>query len=147
MLNNQNEKLGVLSTYLSKTDVLIRILEKETEFFRENQSGKAVALFETKTQYINELENAKAILASDSQFLKSLPSEVKVKITEASDKLMKVAEANHKEVNAAKEVNKLVLEAIYHGAQQNKGAMRGYGKSGYMETEMNSSPVAISQNV
>lgn len=147
MLNHSNEKLGVLSTYLSKTDVLIRILERETEFFRDNQTAKATALFETKEQYINELENAKAILASDSQFLRSLPSEVKVKITEANEKLMKAAEINHKEVIAAREVNKLVLEAIYYGVAQNKGIAKGYGKSGSFDAEVNASPVAISQNV
>lgn len=141
-----NDKIVMLNNYINKSEVLVRILERETQFFKENQASKVVALNETKEKYIDEIEGIKTLLIADGVFLKSLPAETKSKIMEVSNALKKAAEENYREVVIAKEVNKLVLEAIYQAAAEHHSEAKGYSNSGTMYAEYKQSrPVAVSE--
>ncbi|MDX1949810.1 MAG: hypothetical protein SFT90_04850 [Rickettsiales bacterium] len=149
MTNNKdiNDKINILNSYINKSEILTRILDKETEFYRANQIEKAAELYETKEKYTIELEQLKNEILSDVNFLKTLPSDSKEKIINVSAALKKASEINYNEVLIAREVNKIVLESVYQSTLEYQSNVRGYGNNGTINAVNSlSSPIAISEN-
>jgi hypothetical protein len=140
-----NEKL--LNDFLNKSEGLQRILEKETEYFRDMKMKQAEVLIETKLNLIDELEVIKNTLTSNPAILKSIPESEKNKIKKANKSLMDAAEDNYNETLKAKEVNKLILEAISEAVNDSKRIDGAYGDKGNAyKSDGLSSAVAVVHN-
>ncbi len=140
------DKINHLNTYINKCEILTRILEKETDFYKNNQIEKAAELFETKDKYTNELEDIKNIILSDLDFLKNLPQDTKEKIRITSEKLKLASEINYNEILIAREVNKIVLESVYQSTIEHQSNVKGYGNNGTLNAVKSiGSPIAVSE--
>lgn len=146
---NTEEKVQALKDYLVKSDGLIRILEKETEYYKENKVTRAEKLVESKQSIVSKLEEYKAKLISDVSFLKRLPADVKERIKKTTSDLGKAAEDNYREAVRAKEVNKVVLESVAKALMEAKKDSKGYSNEGDngRADKSASSPVAINESV
>ena len=137
----------LVNEFLNKSEGLQRILEKETEYFREMKSKQAGMLIETKLNLIEEIETIKSALVANPTALKSLGESEKNKIRTSGVGLMTAAEDNYNETLKAKEVNKLILEAISEAVLQNTRVDGAYGEKGNVyKNDISNKPVAINQN-
>ena len=142
---NSSDRL--VSDFILKSEGLQRILEKETEYFREMKMKQAEMLIETKLALIEELEVIKSGLISNPSVLEALADNEKNKVRAANANLMKAAEANYHETVKAKEVNKIIMEAIAEAVCHSKQIDGAYGEKGAAyKTSEAASPIAISEN-
>lgn len=140
-------KSQLLEDFISKSVGLTRILEKETEYYKEIKMKQAEMLLESKLNLIDELEEIKAGLTENSEYLKNLPEAEKKKIIAANGNLIKAAEDNYNETLKAKEVNKLILEAISEAVSNSKGVEGAYGDGGSVyRSQYENTPITIIQN-
>jgi rRNA maturation endonuclease Nob1 len=145
--SGSNTTEDLIQSFIVKSEGLQRILEKETEYFRDLKIKQAEVLIENKLSLIDEIENIKINLLLDQLALKSLPESEKLKIKEANDRLMKAAEENYNETLKAKEVNKLILEAISSAVMQSRVVEGAYGDKGSAYSNNNESmPIAVVHN-
>jgi hypothetical protein len=146
-LNVTNEPAKfLLEEFYVKAERLQRILEKETEYFRRMKMKRAENLFGAKENLIDDLKGLKEQISLIKDHLKSLPEEEKDKIRELEASLTSAAEQNLKEAFKAREVNKLIVEAIADAVSRQQSEMR-YGEGGNFETySYGNSPLTINQS-
>ncbi len=147
--NTSSEKSSnnLINEFLNKSEGLQRILEKETEYFRDMKMKQAELLIKTKLDLVEEIETIKTSLTADPLFLKTLPDSEKKKIRTANDSLMNAAEENYHETLKAKEVNQLILEAISEAVAQHGKVDGAYGDTGsHYKNDNNTAPIAIIHN-
>ena len=140
-------KSKLLEDFISKSVGLTRILEKETEYYKEIKMKQAEMLLESKLNLIDELEEIKSGLTENSEYLKNLPESEKKKVIAANGNLIKAAEDNYNETLKAKEVNKLILEAISEAVSNSRSIEGAYGDSGSSyRSQYENTPITIIQN-
>lgn len=137
----------LVNNFVVKSEGLTRILEKETEYFRENKVKQAEMLIETKNSLINELEEIKSILLTNPSVLETLPASEKSRLKAANMVLLKASEENFAETSKAQEVNKLILEAVSYAVNQSKMVEGAYGDKGTAYKNNESNPITVSTNV
>lgn len=155
--NEHADKIQALKDFLVNGNGLIRILEKETEYYKNMKMSQAEKLIEAKQSMVSKLEDYKRKLTSDISFLKRLPADVKTRIKETNIALGKAADANYREAVKAKEVNKIILESVSKAIEKSQGESLAYSSN---DTPQNGSisngsnnlgskaaPVAIDQSV
>jgi lipid II:glycine glycyltransferase (peptidoglycan interpeptide bridge formation enzyme) len=131
MVQTQNPELNnFLADFHSKAEKLSRILNKESEFFREMKIRRADHLLEAKTNLIEDLKELKDKIGEFKASLKSLPESEKEKIRLMEKGLTEVAEANYREALKAREVNLLIMEAISSAVNKNNQQNSAYGDNG-----------------
>jgi len=137
----------LVNSFINKSEGLQRILEKETEYFRQMKIKQAEMLIETKLSLIDEIEAIKSTLVRNPNLLKNISENDKKKIRVSNDSLMQAAQSNYDETLKAKEVNKLILEAISEAVSQNNSVEGAYGKKGSAYSSSSDvSPIAIIQS-
>jgi hypothetical protein len=140
-------KSKLLEDFITKSTGLTRILEKETEYFKDIKIKQAEMLLESKLNLIDELEEIKANLTLNPQYLQNLPEAEKKKIVAANANLIKAAEDNYNETLKAKEVNKLILEAISEAVANSRVIDGAYGDKGSAyRSGYENSPITLIQN-
>lgn len=147
--NTDNDSNGadLINEFLNKSEGLLRILEKETEYFRDMKMKQAEMLIETKLNLIQEIEELKASLIINTNALKMLPENEKKRIRLSNEILMNAAQDNYNETLKAKEVNKLILEAISEAVSTSKRIDGAYGEKGNAnKSDSSASPIAIIHN-
>ncbi len=138
---------SLVNNFISKSEGLTRILEKETEYLKDKKAKQAEMLAETKGALIEELEAIKASLTKSPEVLKDLPSSEKERLKAANLTLIKVAEENYRETSKAQEVNRLILEAISYAVNQSKVVEGAYGDKGTTyKNDTASNPVSLITN-
>lgn len=146
--NEQTERIQALKDYLVNGNGLVRILEKETEYYKDMKMGQASKLVESKQSIVSKLEEYKTKLTSDISFLKRLPADVKEKIKQTTTELGKAADENYREAVKAKEVNKVILESVSKALMKAKNNTNAYSEKGEGATGKSSdSPIAINESV
>jgi len=141
----QTEQIQALKDYLVNSDGLIRILEKETEYFQEMKMNQAEKLVESKQSIIDKIEGYKSTLVQDKSFLKKLPADIKTKLKETTTALDAAAKSNFREAMKAKEVNKVILDSVSKALMQNKKDKNVYSNDGETANVSGNSAVAINE--
>ncbi len=143
------ERIQALKDYLVNGNGLIRILEKETEYYKEMKMKQAEKLVEAKVSIVAKLEEYKEKLISDASFIKRLPADVKERIKQTTVALGTAVDENYREAVKAKEVNRVVLESVSKALMQNKNQHTGYSNEGVRESNPKTpnSAVAINETV
>lgn len=142
-----NSAASLINRFVSKSEGLQRILEKETEYFKDMKIKQAEILMDSKTSLIEELSELKSSLIKDQSLLKNIPEAEKRKLRAANNNLMKAAEDNYNETLKAKEVNRIILEAISDALSQTKKVEGAYGEDGGSFDDYGSSPITVLKNV
>ncbi len=137
---------SLVNNFVIKSEGLTRILEKETEYFRDRKAPQAELLMETKHNLIDELERIKFNLTQHAETLKNLPDSEKLRLREANLNLMKAADATYQETSRAQEVNRLILEAISYAVNQSKVVEGAYGDKGDLNKNTESKPITVIAN-
>ncbi len=143
---DQNSSTNLVNNFLTKSEGLQRILEKETEYFRNMKIKQAEMLVQSKIELIEHIESIKASFAANPQIVKGLAEIEKKQLRQANNNLMKAAEDNYKETMRAREINKLVLEAIAYAVTQANGIEGAYGENGNTYKQESAKPISVSQN-
>ena len=148
MQNNegiQADQVQALKDYLVNSDGLIRILEKETEYYKSMKMNQAEKLVESKQSIVDKIEGYKEKLTSEVSFLKRLPSDIKTKLKDTTAALGKAADANYREAVKAKEVNKVILESVSKALMKHQSEQEAYSNEGESAYVKNGTPVAINE--
>ncbi len=141
------ETSELVRNFIMKSEGLQRILEKETEYFRQMKTKQAEMLIEAKLELISEIEEIKAGLIGNPDVIVALPASEKQRLKAANASLMAAAEDNYSETLKAKEVNKLILEAIADAVNHSKRVDGAYGDKGTAyKVNDEATPIAIIQN-
>lgn len=137
----------LVSNFITKSEGLTRILEKETEYFKDRKVKQAEQLLETKQTLIDELESIKSSLLASPESLVNIAASEKARIKTASLNLQKAADANFNEAGKTQEVNRIILEAIAYAVNQSKAVEGAYSETGNAYNNNNANPVSVVTNV
>jgi len=110
---------------------LREILLKENELLKKMKVKEIGEIHEEKVRLIRRLEISKQLVRKNPSLMNERRDEEINEFIEISADLDQIVGENYREVLKAKEVNKRVVEAIFHAVVDNQGNTLGYNKQGF----------------
>jgi predicted GNAT family acetyltransferase len=139
---------SLIVNFLESSELLIRVLNKETKYFRDNKIDKTEKLLEHKSRLVDELEEYKEKVMQKRFMLEDLSESLREKVKETFARLKAASEENYNEALKLKEINKIVMDAVTYAVKGNNTESLGYSKYGKLdEKNSNFDPIALRQDV
>jgi hypothetical protein len=154
----QNQSAVLLDESLFDPDAMLAVVRKlsfilaeESSLLKDMKITKIHKFYNDKIELTAILENYKAILIQNPQLLNGFSKRTLQQIRDEMSKFDVLVTENTKEIIRAKEVHRLVMEALRKTLEKNTVKSIGYNKKGLISTESNgvyfTPPVSINEDI
>lgn len=151
VLDTNNEIAFDYADMMRITRKLSGILEKEIMLLKDMKIARIHELYNDKIELSNKLELYKEMLVRNPDLLNSIPKQDLEQIRKEATAFESLVAEDLKQMNRAKEVHTLVMEAIRKTLEKNVIMGSGYNKKGVIDLGLNgpyvAAPVSINENI
>lgn len=136
---------------IAVTRQLSSLLTKEIALLNDMKIVKIHELYDEKMALAEVLEGYRDIIKNNPDILKSIPQRTLDEMRTEATKFEKLIEEDNKQITRAKEVHKLVMEAVKKTLEKNLVMRSGYNKKGVVDIGYPGSyatpPVSVNENI
>jgi hypothetical protein len=149
-LSNDNVSFNP-SEMIAVTRQLSNLLSREIAMLNDMQIAKIHELYEEKMELASILEGYRDVLKNNPEILDSIPKRTLDEMRSEATKFEQLIEEDNKQITRAKEVHKLVMEAVKKTLEKNMVMSSGYNKRGVVDLGYPGTyltpPVSVNENI
>lgn len=148
---SQEEEAFNPSGMIAATRKLSTVLSQEIALLKDMKIARIHELYEDKMELSAILEGYKSALQKNPALLESIPQKMLDEMRKEAASFERLIEEDHKQITRAKEVHKLVMDAIKKTLEKNVVKSSGYNKKGIIDPGNSnayvSRPISINERI